>query len=400
MLALKTLLAHAGIPQARLARACGISPATLSQLINHDKWPTKPDSQTLQQRIVQMLGDTGATQNYNADQLTALFLPRPTATTAGPAQQPPLTPLTKETITMLLRKTTLSAAAKKHFNLFRDPFSDDLNDAADVYTGSPSIRDVREYMWQTAKGTGFLAVYGESGSGKTTLRLDLIDRIQQQQAPIILIEPYVLGMEDNDLKGKTLKSSSIIDAIIRTVAPTEKPYSSMEAKSRQLHRILTDSKKSGFNHCLIIEEAHALSIPTLKHLKRFLELQIGFKKLLSIILIGQTELKNKLNERSPEIREVVQRCELMQLEPLNAHLEDYLRFKFARIGIENPEQIFDKTAYDGIRRRLIFSKPAKNSAHTESLMYPLMIHNLITSALNAAATIGAPKVCRDLILEA
>jgi len=397
MLALKTLLAHAGIPQARLARACGISPATLAQLINHHKWPTKPDSQTLQQRIVEILGDTGATQDYNADQLTALFQPCPTTAIVVQDKKPPLT---KETIAMLLRKTTLSPAAKKHFNLFRDPFSDDLNDAADVYTGSPSIRDVREYMWQTAKGTGFLAVYGESGSGKTTLRLDLIDRIQQMQAPIILIEPYVLGMEDNDLKGKTLKSSSIIDAIIRTVAPTEKPYSSMEAKSRQLHRILTDSKKSGFNHCLIIEEAHALSIPTLKHLKRFLELQIGFKKLLSIILIGQTELKNKLNARSPEIREVVQRCELMQLEPLNAHLEDYLRFKFARIGIENLEQIFDKTAYDGIRGRLIFSKPTKNSVHTESLMYPLMIHNLITSALNAAAAIGAPKVCRDLILEA
>ena len=46
----------------------------------------------------------------------------------------------------------------------------------------------------------------------------------------------------------------------------------------------------------------------LKFLKRFWELEDGFKKLLSILLIGQPELKNKLDERQHyEAREVI-RC--------------------------------------------------------------------------------------------
>lgn len=172
----------------------------------------------------------------------------------------------------------------------------------------------------------------------------------------------------------------------------------MEAKSRQLHRILRDSKRAGFNHCLIIEEAHGLPIATLKHLKRFFELEDGFKKLLSIVLIGQTELKIKLSERAPEIREVVQRCEVVELPSLDAQLDQYLAFKFQRIG-KAVDEILDKDALDGIRERLIFSKSTKNMRESVSLMYPLMINNLVTASLNMAATLGLPKVSYDLIKE-
>jgi type II secretory pathway predicted ATPase ExeA len=173
----------------------------------------------------------------------------------------------------------------------------------------------------------------------------------------------------------------------------------MEAKSRQLHRLLKDSRRAGYSHCLIIEEAHALSIPTLKHLKRFMELEDGFKKLLSVVLIGQSELKVKLSERSPEVREVVQRCELVELQPLDAQLEDYLRFKFRRVGADL-DALFDKTACDAIRERLIFSRGDQKGRETISLMYPLMINNLVTAALNSAAALGFDKVTADIIRDA
>jgi len=253
-------------------------------------------------------------------------------------------------------------------------------------------------LWATAMHGGFIAVIGESGSGKSTLRRDLHDRIARENAPIMVIEPYVLGMEDNDVRGKTLKASAIADSIILTLAPQEKPRVSMEAKSRQLHRILKDSRRAGFNHCLIIEEAHGLSIATLKHLKRFFELEDGFKKLLSIVLIGQTELKIKLSERSPEVREVVQRCEVVELPPLDAQLDQYLKFKFERVG-KGMDEVFEKDALDGVRDRLIFAKAGK-TRESVSLMYPLMINNLVTAAMNQAAQLGFPKISNDLILEA
>lgn len=385
MLALKPLLQQHSISQAQLARDLDVSPALVAQLLNHDKWPTSPDKSTLMGKITEAL----AARDIAVP--TAMFEPVEgtlPATLCNPNQ---------EIKDMLLRKTALTQAARDHFKMFRDPFSNDINDAADVFT-SPDIRRVREYLWATAMHGGFIAVIGESGSGKSTLRRDLHDRIAREDAPILIIEPYVLGMEDNDVRGKTLKASAIADSIILTLAPNEKPRVSMEAKSRQLHRILKDSRRAGFNHCLIIEEAHGLSIATLKHLKRFFELEDGFKKLLSIVLIGQTELKIKLSERAPEVREVVQRCEVVELPPLDAQLDQYLKFKFERVG-KGLDEVFETGALDGVRGRLIFAKAGK-TRESVSLMYPLMINNLITAALNQAALLGFPKISHDLILEA
>ena len=382
MLELKNVLQTHGISQTALARECGVSPATIAQLVNKAIYPKTPTTAVLQRAIV------GFLTQKQIECSDSIFIPVADQATS----------LTDEEIAMLLRKQTLTPQAKQHFKLFQNPFDNDVQAAEDVYN-NPTIRYVREYLWQTAKQGGFIAVVGESGAGKSTLRKDLIDRTQREEAPIIIIEPVVLAMEDNDVKGKTLKAASIADAIIYALAPLEKPRQSMEAKGRQVHRILKDSRRAGFNHCLIIEEAHGLSVPTLKHLKRFLELEDGFKKLLSIVLIGQTELKTKLSERAPEVREVVQRCELIELSPLDAQLEEYLRFKFSRIG-SSLESVFEKDAMDAIRQRLIFKKASKSDRETVSLMYPLMINNLVTGAMNEAAKLGFDKVNFDLIMGA
>ena len=51
-----------------------------------------------------------------------------------------------------------------------------------------------------------------------------------------------------------------------------------------------------------------MNVNTLKHLKRFHELEDGFQRLLSIILIGQPEAKMKLSRAQPRVREVTQHC--------------------------------------------------------------------------------------------
>ncbi|MGP1946841.1 MAG: hypothetical protein ACTS85_00040 [Arsenophonus sp. NC-PG7-MAG3] len=81
----------------------------------------------------------------------------------------------------------------------------------------------------------------------------------------------------------------------------------------------------------MIEEVPLLPIPTLKHLKRFFELKNGFLKLLSIVLLEQPELGDKLSEPLLAVREAIQRCEVIDLPPLNEHLTDFLDFKFKRV---------------------------------------------------------------------
>ncbi|PPD36766.1 MAG: hypothetical protein CTY18_02990 [Methylomonas sp.] len=392
MLALKRKIVEIGMSQAALAKYVQVSPATIAQLLNHGVWPTRPDQPTLQTRIMDALSPycTLGSQYFEA-------IPVASTTGMDNAKAKTETTLTQEVADMLLRKQTLTPEAKKQFGLFRDPFSDDVQEPADLFM-TPDARAVREHLWSTSKFGGFLAIIGESGAGKSTLREDLEERIIRENAPIVVMAPYVLGMEDSDQKGKPLRAASIADAMIRALSPLEQPKQTLEAKAAQLHKLLRDSRRGGNTHVLIIEEAHGLHKQTLKHLKRFYELKDGMKSLVGIILIGQTELKTKLSESSPDVREVVQRCELVELPPLDANLEGYIKFKLKRVGVEI-ESLFEPGAIDAIRGRLIFSKSMGKTRETVSLMYPLMVNNLVTAAINQCAMLGFERISADLIRE-
>ncbi|EJW5648953.1 AAA family ATPase [Salmonella enterica] len=383
MLLLKQQLQHLQIDQREIAGMLGISEAAAAQLVNHGRWPRRKTEQ-LRKRITELLASRNVDTTHSFDEV------RQQATTLTQVQ-----PTTETEDNMLLKKQTLSQKARKSFNLFRNPFDDTAIQSADDVFTTPDIRYVREAMYQTATHGGMLAIWGESGSGKSTLRRDLIDRLQRENSNIIVIEPYVLAMEDNDRTGKTLKAASIAEAILRAVSG-ERPKQSPEARFAQVHQALKDSADgdSSNSHVLIIEEAHSLPIPTLKHLKRFLELESGFKRLLSIILIGQQELCDKLSERRASVREVVQRCELVQLEPLNNDLEAFLAFKLTRAG-KKPEEVLDASAIPAIVSRMTTRDNKGNVV--SSILYPLAVGNLMIAAMNAAAEIGVPVVNGDII---
>ncbi|OAQ15002.1 ExeA protein [Bibersteinia trehalosi Y31] len=388
MLKLKQVLIDKGVSLRQLAQMMKVSPATVSQLVNHNQRVKQwADFEENLSKALQCVGIFEPLASLLEVETTGESL-----ATEPVVSVPKTTDEIKDEI-MLLAKQALFPATKKHFGLFRDPFAEDIRSAEDVFT-SADVRYVREALFQTAKHGGFMAVVGESGAGKSTLRRDLIDRINQENAPIQVIEPYIIAMEDNDVKGKTLKAAHIAEAIITTLAPLENVKRSPEARFRQLHKVLKESVKSGYSNVLIIEEAHALPIPTLKHLKRFFELEDGFKKLLSIVLVGQPELKLKLSERNTEVREVVQRCEIVELAPLDAELERFVEHKLERVG-KQVSEIFEEDAFLAVRQRLVAVNRQKQST---SLLYPLAVGNLLTAAMNLAESLGIPKVNGQVVM--
>lgn len=403
MLNLKTILPRVGRKQTELAAALELSPAAIAQLVNYGAWPRSLDEAELKNKIRAFLKSSGAVEGdiavafqdaANTEEKVSgpQFLAEQAARSVSPID---ITKETNQENPMLLRKQTLHPATRKHFGLFRDPFSADVQSADDLFL-PPDIRYVREAMLQTARFGGFLAIVAESGAGKTTLLRDLEDRILRDNLPIMLIRPYVLGMEDNDQKGKSLKSTHIAESIMSVVAPMERPKSSPEARFHQVHKVLKSSATAGYRHCLVIDEAHSLPIATIKHLKRFLDLTLGHQELISIILIGQPELKTKLSERDAVVREVVQRCEMVELPPIDpARLDEYLKHKFARL--DKPlADVIDASGIDALRTKLML--PVNGDARqTLSLLYPLAVGNLLTAAMNLAAGIGERVVTADVV---
>lgn len=386
MLKLKLILQAHDIEQAALADACSYSQPTISQLLVHDIWPRSAKQRRLRSTIQGFLEMKGV----SADEIATAF-EKVTPTLAGAGSD---INAQSEEESMSIPKQILHPNTRRHFSLVRDPF-DEVSDSAEFYQNE-HIRFTRAAMLDAARRGGFLAVVGESGSGKTTLRRDLQERIMTEQLPITVIRPYVVGMEDNDLKGKTLKAAHIAEAILTSVAPHAVMRSSSEARMRQVELALQESYNTGMRSVLLIEEAHALPLATLRHLKRFIELEDGFKRLLSVILMGQTELAVKLNPRNASVREVVQRCELITLPPLGHYLEDYVTHRLKQIDVDRKKVITDD-GLQAVRERL---EPQAPRGHEQrSYLYPLAVHNLMIAAMNLAAENGAPCVSADIVME-
>ena len=392
MSALKQLLKDHNVNQNTLSKPMCVSVSAVNLFVNHGQRPKKNPEQ-FQAKFIELLEAKGIA----TDQIQQAIDAANAIAANDQAASNDKADDTQQEQLMLLRKQTLTPAAKKHFKLFKNIFDEPIRSAAELFNNS-DINYVRESMWQAAKGnSSFIAVVGQSGAGKSTLRRELNDRIEREREPTIVIEPYPTGMEDNDLKGKTLKASHIAESILATLAPSTNAKRSPEARFRQIHNLLKESSRAGHHHLLIIEEAHSLPIPTLKHLKRFLELENGFTPLLSIILIGQDELKIKLAENNPEVREVVQRCEIVTLEPFTqTTLVDYLQHR-CKAADRKLSDFIDESGLDAICTKLTRNVGRKNQH--ESLLYPLAVGNLITGAMNVAAELGAPVITGDLVME-
>jgi type II secretory pathway predicted ATPase ExeA len=420
------VMAKLGVSFTDLQLATGLSRGAAWNLVAENRWPVGYEADDIKRAAADLLAARGAsplqlatlwhayrrcearslpdTTNVRGQALEGPPRPVPPA----PPRPVPIPPIARRSSAkgkpstepkdtdMLLAKQTLTAAARKQFALFSNPFDGEVTCSEEMYTNA-EIRFVREACWQAATGGRFVAVVGESGSGKTTLLADLKERIHTDRKPVVVIEPSVLGMEETDSRGKVLKAGDILTAIVMTLQPGISVAQTSEKRTRQAEQLLAASTMAGNSHLLLIEEAHALPIPTLKHLKRLHERMRlnGRKPMIGILLLGQPELMATLSDSRHEVREVVQRVEMVQLQPLDHELAGYLTFRAKAAGREL-DTLMDAPAVDALRARLtVLRQGVRNSA--VSLVYPLAVNNLVTAALNKAVELGEPMVSADVV---
>lgn len=382
---LQQLLQEHEITQAEFAKGTGMSAAAACRLVKHGLLPARRPAE-MSRRALDWLKDRG---------VPAAALKKVDPAELHLDEVAPVNPETIETQeeeTMLLPPQTLSEAARRQFTLFSDPFQGEVTTDEQMYLNG-NIRFVREVAWQTAVGARMAAIVGESGSGKTTMLDDLKENLLRERRPVVCIEPSMEGAEETDTKGKTVKAVDIHTAIVRTFNARASVASNGEARSRQVHAALTESCTAGHSHLLIIEEAHALPVPTLNHLKRLREkMRMGRRFMLGILLVGHPELEEKLGRW--DVREVMQRIEVARLPPLGADLAAYLQCRATAAG-RSLDEFITPDGVDELRSRLTVQGTGK--AAPASLLNPLNVNNWMSAALNTAAELGAPVVGRDVV---
>ena len=183
---------------------------------------------------------------------------------------------------------------------------------------------------------GFVLLTGEVGTGKTTLINKLLEWLRAQQVPTAFVfnsrmnVPQFLDytMADFGIPCETRSKSQIL---------------------MRLYNWLLERYRAGETAVLIVDEAQNLADEVLEEIRMLTNLETFTEKLLQIVLVGQTELEQKLKQ--PHLRQLRQRLTLRaKTHPLSAdETKAYIQQRL-RIAGSNGQQIFDPEALSAIHR--------------------------------------------------
>jgi general secretion pathway protein A len=138
---------------------------------------------------------------------------------------------------------------------------------------------------------GFLEITGEIGAGKTTLCRALLNHLD-------------INTKSAFIFNCTLPETQLFQTILEDfgVSVGKKTKASM---LRQFNNFLLEELSKNNNVILIIDEAQNLKVQVLEELRILSNLETEKEKLFQMILVGQPELREKLN--APNLKQLRQR---------------------------------------------------------------------------------------------
>jgi general secretion pathway protein A len=204
---------------------------------------------------------------------------------------------------------------------------------------------------------GLLLLSGEVGTGKTTLLNHLLAWLHQQCTPAAFIfNPH-------------LEVSDLFDFVLMDFA-VKFDASLMDNSRMRLYQWLLESFRAGQTPVLIVDEAQGLADHVLEEICMLLNMETFSRKLLQIVLAGQPELEDRLQQ--PALRQVKQRIALRcKTSPLSRD--------------ETHQYIQTRLHIAGANGQPIFASQAMDAAHFYSRGIPRVTNLLCEHALVKAS---------------
>lgn len=258
---------------------------------------------------------------------------------------------------------------KEFFGLDDAPFTLTPDPRFIVFT--PSYNEVLASLYYGLENAkGLIVLTGEVGTGKTTALRWILRRLDSSVLAAYVFNPrlsveefyqhvtQMLGIKDWTNKSDLLNT---------------------------LGSVLQERHRRGLRTVIIIDEAHELSDYVLEEIRLLLNFESDTAKHLQIVLTGQPELRDRLNQ--PNLRQFKQRVALrcnMHAFPTVEEVDRYISERLLIAGSQEPN---------------VFTPAAVDFVFQCSEGIPRNINNLCDNAMLAAYSMGKDTIDREIIEE-
>ena len=210
---------------------------------------------------------------------------------------------------------------QQYFGLTEAPFSI-TPDTSYFYSHGHYSEALNTLLVALRTGEGFIKVTGEVGTGKTLLCRKLLNTVERRFVTAYIPNPM-------------LTPYGLQSAVAEELGLDMSRHYGHHQLLKMIGNRLLELTASGKNIVLCIDEAQAMPIETMEALRLLTNLETEKQKLLQVILFGQPELDERLDEKT--VRQLKQRITFSyHLKPIQKEsLELYLRHRLGVAGYKN-----------------------------------------------------------------
>lgn len=220
-------------------------------------------------------------------------------------------------------------------------------------------------------GKGLTVLTGPAGTGKTTVLGAALEEFGKR------------GGQTATLNNPALSRDEFVECLARAFRLSEHAGASKAALVSELDALLRNRRHAGIRVAMVVDEAQCLPLELLEEIRLLGNIETPEEKLLSIVLVGQPELRVKLND--PALRQLKQRVALRcELEPFTLmQTASYIaaRIKFAGGG------------------RPPFTREAMTLIYRNAMGIPRTINVICDNALISAFAADQRIVGEDIVRE-
>ena len=241
----------------------------------------------------------------------------------------------------------------EYYGLTEPPFDITPNPRF-LFYGAKHREAFNHLLYGIRERKGFVQMTGEVGAGKTTLCRAMLEQLDRHYATALILNPVMSA--DELVKAIGLEFGLPVHGLDR-----------LDTLS-VINNFLLHQVEHGKETVLIIDEAQDLTDDLLEQVRLLSNLETDNRKLLQIVLMGQPELRDRLN--SPSLRQLRQRITVRyHLAPLSqSEINQYIQHRLQVSGAKGTPH---------------FTRPALWRIHHYSGGIPRLVNAVCDKALLA-----------------